>query len=182
MNKKIISLAIACLPVIVVPTAKASTGTITFNGEVTSSTCTVKVNGTSADAVVTLPTVSTSDLAADTVVAGRTTFTINLSECTLDANQSQVVAFFESGTNVVATTGRLKNNGTAGNVSLQLLDAVNSSVIKAGDEGQKTSNTATTVAGDGTAILPYAVEYYAEGAAATAGTVTSSVTYSIHYM
>ena len=38
----------------------ASTGTITFNGELTANTCDVIVDGQAANATVVLPTVSTS--------------------------------------------------------------------------------------------------------------------------
>ncbi len=40
--------------------ARASDGTITFNGKVTASTCTIGVNGGGASNGVTLPTVATS--------------------------------------------------------------------------------------------------------------------------
>lgn len=182
IKKSVISLAVAFLPVIAMSSAYASSGTITFNGEVTSSTCEVGINGGNADATVTLPTVPTSALPADATTAGRTTFTINLSNCVLSDPHTKVVAFFEGGASVDPTTGRLINTaGTAENVSLQLVDGVNSNPINAGDETQRTSNTAATVSDLNKATLPYAVQYYAEGAAAGAGSVNSHVTYSIHY-
>jgi major type 1 subunit fimbrin (pilin) len=162
----------------------ASTGTITFNGELTATTCNVSVDGQGADATITLPTIGTSQLSAATQTAGRTGFVMALSDCA--GTLETASAFFEAGSSVEQTTGRLKNmTGTAGLVSLQLRDGSSASqaVIKAGDQSQGQPGGTTYVAYDttsGTATLPYAVEYYAEGAT-TAGTVASNVVYSIQY-
>ncbi|PAA94904.1 fimbrial protein, partial [Serratia fonticola] len=92
-------------------------------------------------------------------------------------------AYFEAGSSVDLTTGRLKNlNGTgATNVSLELLDANNSSpsVINVGNQIQKTTAGYKDVSG-GSANLAYIVRYYAE-APTTAGLVDSNVVYSIQY-
>ncbi|RDL12905.1 hypothetical protein DFO62_1201 [Serratia fonticola] len=62
-----------------------------------------------------------------------------------------------------------------------MLDASSASrsVIQAGNQNQKTATTYVDVSG-GSANLPYAVRYYAEGAT-TPGTVVSNVVYSIQY-
>ncbi|MFC0226140.1 hypothetical protein [Serratia aquatilis] len=52
-------------------------------------------------------------------------------------------------------------------------------VIVAGNQSQRTSTTYVNVE-SGTANLPYSVEYYANGTT-TAGTIISSVVYSIQY-
>lgn len=157
----------------------ASTGTITFNGELTASTCDVIVDGQAADATVVLPTVSTNQLKTPAQVAGRTGFNMALTNCT--GTLKSASAFFEAGSTVDTVNGRLKNTSTGGatNVSLQLLDGANSSVIQAGNQNQIIKNTYASVA-SGSATLPYAVQYYAEGAT-TAGLVKSSVVYSIMY-
>lgn len=158
----------------------ASTGIITFNGELTASTCDVVVDGQAADATVVLPTVSTSQLQTATRTAGDTGFLMALNNC---AGVLQTAsAFFEAGTSVDQVTGRLKNmTGGATNVSLQLLDASSSSqaVIQAGNQSQVT-NTSYVNVSSGSASLPYTVRYYAE-APTTAGTVVSNVVYSIQY-
>ena len=158
----------------------ASTGTITFSGELTANTGDVSVDGQGADATVVLPTVSTSQLDAATKTAGETGFVMALNNC---ANTLQTAsAFFESGTSVDLVNGRLKNmTGNATNVSLQLLDASSSSqsVIHVGNTNQTTGNTYVNVS-SGTANLPYTVRYYAEDET-TAGTVGSNVVYSIQY-
>lgn len=157
----------------------ASTGTITFNGELTASTCDVIVDGQNKDATIVLPTVSTSQLTAATQVAGQTGFNMALSNCA--GTLKTAAAFFEAGSTVDTVTGRLKNTNATGakNVSLQLLDGANGSAIQAGNQNQIAKNTYASVS-TGSATLPYAVQYYAEGAT-TAGLVKSSVVYSIMY-
>ncbi|HEN3314014.1 TPA: fimbrial protein [Yersinia enterocolitica] len=157
----------------------ASTGTITFNGELTVSTCDVSVDGQGTDATVVLPTVGTSQLTAANQVAGNTGFNMALSNCA--GTLKTVSAFFEAGPSVDVVTGHLKNvSGTAGLVSLELLDASNAMTpIKAGNSNQTTSTTYID-ASTGSASLPYVVQYYADGAT-TAGTVISNVVYSIQY-
>ncbi|MFC0226149.1 fimbrial protein [Serratia aquatilis] len=158
----------------------ASTGTITFNGELTASTCNVIVDGQNANATVTLPTVGINQLTSAAQTAGRTSFIMALTGCT--GTLKTASAFFDAGASVDTVTGRLKNmTGTAGNVGLQLRDGSNASqaVIQAGNQNQRANNTYLSVS-SGSANLPYAVEYYANGPT-TAGTVISSVVYSIQY-
>ena len=156
--------------------AYASDGTISFTGALTAATCTVGVNGGAATALVTLPTVSTTKLAASGSVAGATAFVINLTACTTGKT---VNAFFEAGPTVDPLTGNLINGGTpSSNVEIQLLTAA-AATIAIGTTGQAKDtniNTTTTPA----ANLNYVAQYYATGASAP-GPVTSSVTYSITY-
>lgn len=169
-----------CIPALVMlalaGTAHASDGTITFSGAVTGSTCTVQLNGGSASGTVTLPTVSTSALTSAGSTAGSTPFTLDVSNCTFSGGLTAVTAYFEAGANVDGTTGRLTNTGGAGNVQLQLYLGSNyASKVAA---GQSSQNTATPLTGTGQ--LRYGVEYYATGTA-TAGSVASTVTYSLIY-
>ncbi|WP_324663562.1 fimbrial protein [Enterobacter bugandensis] len=158
----------------------ASTGTITFNGELTATTCDVIVDGQAADATVVLPTVGTNQLNAANKTAGETGFVMALNNCA--GTLQTASAFFEAGPSVDVVTGRLKNmSGTATNVSLQLIDASSPThaVIQAGNQNQVTNTTYKDVS-SGSANLPYAVRYFAENAT-TAGTVVSNVVYSIQY-
>jgi major type 1 subunit fimbrin (pilin) len=158
----------------------ASTGTITFNGELTANTCDVIVDGQAADATVILPTIGINQLQTATRTAGDTGFVMALNNCI--GTLQTASAFFQAGTTVDSVTGRLKNiGGNATNVSLQLLDGSSTSlsVIQAGNQSQK-SNTVYQNVATGSANLPYIVRYYAE-APTTAGTVVSNVVYSIQY-
>ncbi|EOZ9391015.1 fimbrial protein [Enterobacter cancerogenus] len=185
MKKSVISLSLlAMLGLASASSQAASTGTITFNGELTDTTCDVDVNGQGSDATVTLPTVSINQLTAAGNTTGRTSFNMNLSKCVIgtEGGHSKVAAFFQPGDTVDLSTGRLKNvGGDATNVDLQLLDASgNYSVINIGNTDQVNDMAYVDIQADGTALLPYAVEYYANGQT-TAGTVTSSVVYNLQY-
>lgn len=173
---RVSKLACAIIALTIPVSAQASDGTITFSGAVTGSTCTVKLNGGTASGTVTLPTVSTAALDAAGKTAGATAFTLDISGCAFSGSDAAVTAYFEAGANVDATTGRLNNTLGAGNVQLQLFVGGNyASKIAAGQFGQ---NIATPVS---SGQLKYGVEYYANGAAVTAGTVGSTVTYSLVY-
>jgi major type 1 subunit fimbrin (pilin) len=178
--KKVIIAASIVAALASVSAQAASTGTITFNGLLTSSTCDVTVAGQGADALVVLPTIGTNQLTGPTQTAGRTGFNMALKDCA--GTLKTASAFFEAGSSVDVTTGRLHNmTGTATNVDLQLRDASSASqaAIQAGNTNQIVNTTYVDVS-SGSATLPYAVEYYANGAT-TAGTVVSSVVYSLQY-
>ncbi|CRM84637.1 putative fimbrial protein [Pseudomonas sp. FH4] len=179
MNYKARALAVL-VAATVSSAALASDGKIDFNGELKAETCKVAVNGASGanGTTVTLPTISTASLTTAGQVAGQTGFNIELSDCS--AAIKTAAAFFESGGSVDPASGNLKNvSGSATKVQLQLVDATNGQAIKAGNTAQVTSTSRVDVANT-SAILPYAVQYFAQ-AATTPGTVVSSVTYSINY-
>ncbi|TFZ50987.1 type 1 fimbrial protein [Serratia proteamaculans] len=155
--------------------ANASDGTITFAGSVTANTCTIKVNDGTATNTVTLPTVASSQLTAKGNTAGQTEVRIGLSACSDTVKTAR--AFFESGPNVSADHN-LTNKGTASNVEVQLLTPT-STVIAIGDTAQRAA--AATTLTSGAAVMTYKAQYYAT-AAATAGSVDTSVTYSIDYL
>lgn len=161
--------------------ASAADGTINFNGELLSQTCTIAVDGVVSPTVatVTLPTISTSLLTTAGQAEGRTGFNIQLTNCVGAATTA--AAFFNSGATVDPITGNLNNmTGTATNVQLQLVDAQGGAAIQAGNTNQRTQTTRNTIDGTGAANMPYAVQYLATGAT-TAGTVISSVTYNVDY-
>lgn len=156
--------------------AHAADGTVTIKGMVTDQTC--EVNANSKDITVTLPTVGVGSLAEAGVTAGRTPFTINLDNC----KAGDVSAFFETGGNVDAASGRLNNNtGTAKNVQVQLLSDSSVVIPVLANAAQAAVTTKATVANDSdSAALNYYAEYYATGKAAT-GSVGTSVKYTINY-
>lgn len=188
INMKVSAIAtvlMASLGMVTLNANAASTGTITFNGAVTANTCDVNIENQGESATIKLPTVSTSALNKSGDTAGRTAFTMALSNCTVQTvgQQDTVSAFFQAGPSVNLSTGRLNNteNQGANNVSLQLLDVTGSyNAIKVGNASQATNTQGVKVTGGGQATLPYAVEYYAEGKS-TAGTVTSTVVYNLQY-
>ncbi|MBM0493197.1 type 1 fimbrial protein [Aeromonas jandaei] len=188
MNKKILNIGLLIAMGMNVATANAaSSGTITFNGMITGSTCEVVVDGGAADATVQLPTVADSALGVAGATTGKTNFVMSLTNCALPAegDLSQVAAFFQAGASVNNTTGRLKQLASgetaATNVSLQLSDGYNDTPIFVGNSSQIGSNHFETMTGPDQEIrLAYEVEYYAEGAV-TPGLVNSNVVYNLQY-
>lgn len=176
----------------------ASDGTITFAGAVTASTCTLSVNGASNNgtATVTLPTVDTAALTGSTPkkTAAGTFFSIGVSGCSAVADiglgtpaaPTHVAIYFEAGPTVDQATGGLINTTGAGysNVEVMLYNASGSTVV--GTQvmpGTGTNQpTALTIASGGTQWF-YA-GYSTSGAGvggATAGAVSTQVTYSLIY-
>ncbi|HDR9756897.1 TPA: fimbrial protein [Burkholderia cepacia] len=160
--------------------AHAVDGTVSFAGQVISSTC--KVEGQSNDLSVTLPPVSTAALGSVGTVAGRTPFALSLTGCTTgDGNPVKVGVLFEPGANVDQSTGRLTADtgaGKAEGVQLNVLDAQQKHIPVG---SQSPANTQMVdIDANGAAKLAYFAEYYAADAV-KAGNVTSRVEYSLIY-
>lgn len=148
---------------------------------------------------VTLPTIPITELNASGKTAGQTTFHIIVWGCngvapeggSADDAGSSVKAFFSGGPFVNSQTGRLKNareaqtatddhGAGAQRVELELLDgSQHFQKINIGN-GDQISGGYVTSLNSGYAVLPYAVRYYATGAAA-AGLVESLATYTLVY-
>jgi major type 1 subunit fimbrin (pilin) len=182
--------------------SQASDGTITFTGAVTASTCTLKVNGAgTGDGAVALPTVDTSALtnaATPTKTAAGTFFSVGLTNCTAATDilpgptaPTHVAIYFEAGPNVDVATGGLINAGTS-NVEVNLYNASNATVV--GSQIKPGTATNTTSYATPLAITTYALLagplqwFYAGystaangGVAASPGSVSTSVTYSLVY-
>lgn len=161
----------------------AGNGTINFTGAVNNQTCNAAINGAGGEnaASVSLPTVQADTLASEGKTAGQTAFKMDITDCAANQDGANTVkAYFEQGPNV-DTNGRLINTATANrasNVVLELVDDTAKTPIKVGDISQNSGSFVAIT--DGNATLPYSVRYYATDAA-TAGSVTSSVTYSLVY-
>jgi major type 1 subunit fimbrin (pilin) len=182
---------------LVLPLAgQASDGTITFTGAVTANTCTVSVNASGANATVALPTVSTAALdntATKTTAAG-TFFNMAVSACTATpladiggVAPTTVAIYFEAGPNVDQVTGGLINTVVGSNVEVNLYNASAASIV--GTQimpGTQTAQPLTQAIGVGGTQWFYAGYSTAgtnglAGAAATAGAVNTSITYSLVY-
>ena len=173
---------------------QASDGTITFTGAVTASTCTLSINGggNAGTATVALPTV---DTAALTHVGPRTTaagtfFSVGVSSCTavadiglVPAAPTLVAIYFEAGPNVDEATGGLINTVAGSNVEVNLYNASGSTVvgtqIKPGTPTHQP--VALTIASGGTQWFYAGYSTAGAGIAATAGAVSTSITYSLVY-
>ena len=179
-NKKIAAIAVVAATTAPGFAFAASANTINFQGEVTTQTCSVTVNGNAANPTVLLPTVSTADLAATGSNAGMTNFTIGVSGCTAQASATPIKTVFVG--NQVDSNGNLGNTGTATNVALQLLDpaATSAPFNLSGSTGYAAAGL-NLAAGATSATHDFAVRYYSAPGNATAGSVLGSVQYAVSY-
>jgi len=161
---------------------KASNGgRVTFVGStfLSNTTCTV-----TADNLVRLPTVTSSQLQTAGQTSGEKTFSITLSDCaqanaSYPADRWRARTYFD-GPSVDRTTGRLNvdPNG-AKNVQVQLLNAGDRSVINAAYLSGYQNSAIGQISGGGV-TLRYIARYFATGPA-TAGAVATRVNYTMEY-
>lgn len=148
---------------------------------VTTPSCTLTTG--SQNIVVTLPGVNASSLSTTGQVGGRTGFNIAVTGCPSSVNS--ITTYFYGG-NIDNTTGNLTNNGSAKNVEVQLLNgsggsaAALSAIDLTGAQATAQNSSVFNVSG-GNAALNYYAQYIASGGAATAGSVSTSVTFIIAY-
>ncbi|HTV84927.1 MAG TPA: fimbrial protein [Dyella sp.] len=164
-----------------VQAANTSSGTITFSGSLTASTCTVLVNGGSSTATVTLPTTPLVNgvLASSGTSAGWTPVTLTLSGCTSLTGYTKVFPYF-SGTGIDSTTGYLTNTGTATNVEVALSNTNSLTNVLTLQGASGAQNAGTQLLSATTPTFSYYAGYVATGAA-TAGGVTATVQYTLNY-
>jgi len=176
-------------------TGQASDGTITFTGAVTASTCTLSINGgtNAGTATVALPTVHRAALTgtgAGTTAAG-TFFSVGVTGCSgvadigsgTPAAPTTVAIYFEAGPNVDEATGGLINAVSGSNVEVNLYNASGSTIVGTQIQpGTPTHQPAPlTIASGGTQWFYAGYSTAGAAAAATAGAVSTSITYSLVY-
>jgi major type 1 subunit fimbrin (pilin) len=183
--------------------SQASDGTITFTGGVSAQTCTINVNGSNAASTsVALPIVSQGaffalpNTATPNTTAGGTFFNIVATGCPTAAvtdgggSKANVEIYFEAGPNVDQATGGLINVVASGrsNVEVKLYNASGSAVVGTQILPGTSTNAPSVdlVAAAGTFTQQFYAAYSASGLATpttvTAGTVSTSVTYSVIYL
>jgi major type 1 subunit fimbrin (pilin) len=161
--------------------AHAADGTITINGSVTDTTCSINGNtaGSDSSKTITLPTVTAASLAALGQTAGTSQpadLEFKLTGCTTG---TKAIASFENGPTVDQNSGNLTNSGTAGNVQVQLLNGSMQPInITTNSNNDLATNGGSITSG--AADLKYFARYFATDAA-TAGTVNTSVQFSMQY-
>ncbi|AIY41646.1 putative fimbrial protein [Collimonas arenae] len=183
MKKNLIVAAIAAASAFAAfaPAAHAADGKIEFTGLVKAQTCVINGGEANNDFTVALPPVATGTLAEAGAWAGRTPFSIKLTECSPDTGE--VATYFEPGSTVDQGTGALivdasDDNSTAKNVQIRLLNNA-FAPIKAGAEGAAQNSQIAKIA-SGKADLNYFAQYESQGEA-TAGIANSRVHYTMMY-
>lgn len=187
MNKLLLSAALAAgiaASAIAPRAAAAADGTITINGQITSATCTINVNGQGNSPTVTLPTVQSSDFIAAGTATGYTAVTFALSNCAAGSGTpavTKVLPYFEQGANTDLASGYLKNTGSATNVEVMLsnTNATTGKLNLASASGAQNAGTAALISGNPS--FTYYAAYISTGATVAAGTVVTSVQYSLNY-
>jgi len=164
---------------------------IFFNGEVTNQTCTVMVNGSTADGIVNLPTVSVSDLAGPPgIEAERTPFIIKITNCTPFAANSppvkiRFVPYQVDANGDIANTELAANNPATG-VSVRLYtDADGTSAARVNfNDYQSTDVVMIPNPGPTTtdAERTFSANYISSANTITVGKVTAIVMYSLVYL
>lgn len=156
--------------------AHATDGTITFAGLVTATTCAINVDGGGASATVNLQAARLSSLSTIGATAGATDFNVVLSGCTGATLNQGVAVNFESGS-TVNTNGRLNATGTASGIDLAIYEQGSNNALTLGRAPQASIANITGAA----ATLAYTVRYHSTTESPRAGTVRSTVNYSIAY-
>lgn len=154
--------------------ALAVDGTITFQGEVSSKTCTIE--NESLNQTVTLPVVSQSSLESGDKNAGFKDFHIAVSACTAG---TKVKAHFEPGPTIDTADGMLKNQLADGsNVKVQIFNKSGLPINLA----TGTNNLEEVTGGDSAAKLTFKASYHApKGETLKPGLVQTSVAYTLTY-
>ena len=165
--------------------AHAADGTITINGSVSDTTCSINgaATGSPADLTVTLPTVPAGSLSSAGATAGTSNMgdiKFALSGCSGTATKA--VARFENGPTVDQSSGYLLNKASttpAQNVQVRLLNAQMQPInVLTNGNNDLVANGA--VISGGAAMLNYFAQYYATGKAQP-GNVNTSVQYTMQY-
>lgn len=169
--------AVAAFASLAPSVSHAANGEITFTGTIKAQTCKISGNNSgNPNFTVALPPVSITALDQGGKSAGRTPFTISLTNCS--PATGNVYTHFEPGDTINTASGNLINaEGTATPIEVNILNA-DTSFIKL---GQANENSKPVALQNGAATLAYFAQYVAVGGPATAGSVKTSVMYSIAY-
>lgn len=153
--------------------AFAADATLTFTGTIILPTCTVDSN--SVNQTIALGTARTTDFAAVGNTQNPTAFNIALNSCAPNTN----VAMTVNGTSDTVQSV-LKNTGTAGQVGVQLLKAVNAGDTTGSPITLNSSLNIGTVGATNTLTIPMVAQFYRLGAM-TGGTVSATATVNFAY-
>jgi len=171
--------------------SNAYDGTVNFTGTITDTTCTVTTGA--ANQAVTLPAVSVNTVKGTTTTTpvALTPFNIAMSNCSGSARAS-TTAFFEPGSTIDSSTGMLTNSAASGgatNVEIGIFNTDRSLVALNSASGSQNVKQ-VTLTGSGPAsgaftnysgTARFLAGYVANGGAPTAGSISTSVNYTIVY-
>ncbi len=186
MKKHTLAAAVLALCGFAASSAYAADGTITITGSVSGTTCTISGGtgaspGSGANFPVVLDRVQTSALKAAGDRAGSKRYFVYVGGSGGCPNGTKVAVRYEpTSPGINPATGNLRNTATAtpaSRVEVQILDGASNTPM---DLRVGNNSTVATVT-NGLATLPFYARYIANGGAAGAGNVTSSVQYSVTF-
>lgn len=161
--------------------AHAADGTISFKGEVVTSTCEIDVGNSTS--TLELNKVATSQLKAPGDKSGRMGFKVSITKCGSGADApTQIGLTFEPGASVNPATNQLTAGTAAGaatGVEIAILNDQQEKILLGMPHASSKSQFAPIQAGN--AVLNYSAEYVATAATVTAGPVNATLTYSLTY-
>lgn len=189
LNKRVIAVAAVCagfISAVAAAQTTVGTGSVTFSGNVTATTCTVNTAGNVNNVV--LPTVSRADVpaTASATTPFGATFAINLTNCTLPVPTSKGVAveFGDGHTNISSTTGNLLNTVASGGTDAQLaFFDLNGTTRQIDLRAPGTNLNYVTPNGSGAATLQYFAGYVRSNPAvqSSAGTFSAPLVLGLTY-
>lgn len=151
----------------------ATTGTLTFTGQVNAGTC--NLAGGDVNRSITLPAIKISDFDT-TPSAGAFDFELS-ADCESDIRN---VIFLFAGTPSAGNAALFSNTGTSKGTALRL--AHRASPVYAIPANGTVAQRSRTIATSGNkAVIPLTAAYHKTGAAITQGTLASAITVSITY-
>lgn len=161
--------------------------TITFQGEVTSQTCSVDING-STDSVVLLPTVGMAEFGnplAGGQTAGLTPFTVSVTGCIAPKSVDQKINTTFLGYDVDSASGVMGNRSSSSNAA----SGIGIQLTTSGSGGTPVIlKGATSVpglvlnAGKTSTSYDFGVRYYVLKASAMPGSITAVAEYTLSYL
>lgn len=181
MNLKAITSALL-IAGLAAPAAFATTGTITFNGSISTVSCSISGGGPtnpSPDFTVNIDGVNAGDMPNIGDNAGLTGFRIYVGKSgeTTCTDGTRVWAHFEPGATVDRNTGGLITTGTATGVQFRLFDEQGNKI----DPWDMDQNPIKQVVSNNQAVLAHIASFERRDTAITPGTANSSVTYSVRF-
>lgn len=186
MKRQVIAVSLLMIASSIQVVNAASDGTINFIGGISSTTCTITVNGAAAGTTtVTLPTISSTGMDTVGAVKGATALNFALTNCssavvTTAAAGSAAIAFESdegiAGGNVLNTSAPAA--AAAKGVVLQIKDSNNEAVVI----GNAPALSDYSPLVNGGMTKSYTVQYLTTGTPVQAGRFEGAVTYSISYL
>jgi major type 1 subunit fimbrin (pilin) len=189
MNALKTLIASTSMMLLATPICYGADGTITFQGNVTASTCVVAGAAQTGQthsraATIMLPTLPASAFDGGTNVTGTTNFDILLTGCQATASQQNVRTLFTTPntiTNGVIVAGAIGSDTAASNVGIILQTEAGTTIDVNGGANQDPGVALPSATGD--VSMKYQVSYSVVevGQPVTAGSVFNTLNYEVSY-